>query len=443
MANITSFSVQSPYDQQMEELKRRQRMAELMQQEAMQPLESQVAPGGMVVPTSPVLGLAKLLQGYMSGKQLRDIEKQRGEAEQGARTEALDFLRSFSPERKTIGMGEAFGAGLPIPQISDKGQVSYQAPSVTAMPNARPVGSLDQPMQMQVGGPLGRRDQLARAEEGMFSSNPLVRALAQTKYEAASRPVNLMDYMDKPKLENATPESVRAYTESIAQGAPDPSVLRYTTKPQPVSQATVMRNGKKVVIDANTNREIGQAPAEEMTPYQRRMLELREQELAARTTPGKTPMSATAQKELFQADENVASTATGISMLEDALKLSGKAYEGPAAYQRAYVATTLPNAIAPAGAAETIEFDNLLKQQVLPQMKSIFGANPTEGERAILLDMQGSSNLPKNVREAIIKRGIEAAKRRMAFEQQKAQRLRSGEYFAEPKLPAGFEIEGQ
>ncbi len=93
MANITSFSVQSPYDQQMEELKRRQRMAELMQQEAMQPLESQVAPGGMVVPTSPVLGLAKLLQSYMSGKQLLDIEKQRGEAEQGARTEALDFLR--------------------------------------------------------------------------------------------------------------------------------------------------------------------------------------------------------------------------------------------------------------------------------------------------------------------------------------------------------------
>ena len=266
MANIESFSVQSPYDRQMEELKRRQRMAELMQQEAMQPLESQVAPGGMVVPTSPVLGLAKLLQGYMSGKQLRDIEKQRGEAEQGARTEALDFLRSFSPERKTIGMGEAFGAGLPIPQISDKGQVSYQAPSVTAMPNARLVGSLDQPMQMQVGGPLGRRDQLARAEEGMFSSNPLVRALAQTKYEAASRPVNLMDYMDKPKLDTATPESVRAYTESIAQGAPDPSVLRYTTKPQPVSQATVMRNGRKVVIDANTGREIGQAPAEYHAP---------------------------------------------------------------------------------------------------------------------------------------------------------------------------------
>lgn len=251
MANITSFSVQSPYDQQMEELKRRQRMAELMQQEAMQPLESQVAPGGMVVPTSPVLGLAKLLQGYMSGKQLRDIEKQRGEAEQGARTEALDFLRSFSPERKTIGMGEAFGAGLPIPQISDKGQVSYQAPSVTAMPNARPVGSLDQPMQMQVGGPLGRRDQLARAEEGMFSSNPLVRALAQTKYEAASRPVNLMDYMDKPKLDTATPESVRAYTESIAQGAPDPSVLRFQKPEEPSSEIKQYNLAKKEGFKGN------------------------------------------------------------------------------------------------------------------------------------------------------------------------------------------------
>jgi hypothetical protein len=258
--NTNMFKTQSPYEQQIEEMKRRQQMAEMLQQQALQPLESQVAPGGMVVPTSPVLGLTKMLQAYMGGKQLRDIEKQRGETEKGARSEALDYLRSFNPEQKTIGMGEAAVNQLPMPQVGNNGQVSYQAPSVTAMPNARPVASLDQPMQMQVGGPLNRQDQMRRSEEGIFSDNPLVRALAQTKYEAASKPINFMDYMDKPKIETATPESRKAYLASIQAGTPDASLLNFPTAPKSVNTTTVMQNGRPVVIDANTGRLIGEAP---------------------------------------------------------------------------------------------------------------------------------------------------------------------------------------
>ena len=200
--NISAFRTQSPYEQQIEELKRRQQMAEMLQQQALQPLESQVAPGGMVVPTSPVLGLTKMLQAYMGGKQLVDISKQKSAAEKGARSEALDYLRSFNPEQKTIGMGEAAVSQLPMPQVGNNGQVSYQAPSVTAMPNARPVASLNQPMQMQVGGPLNRQDQMRRSEEGILSDNPLVRALAQTKYEAANKTVNPMDTSTSLTLTN-------------------------------------------------------------------------------------------------------------------------------------------------------------------------------------------------------------------------------------------------
>jgi hypothetical protein len=227
--NVSMFKTQSPYEQQIEEMKRRQQMAEMLQQQAFQPLESQVAPGGMVVPTSPVLGLAKMLQAYMGGKQLRDIEKQRGEVEKGARSEALDYLRSFNPEQKTIGMGEAAVSQLPMPQVGNNGQVSYQAPSVTAMPNARPVASLDQPMQMQVGGPLNRQDQMRRAEEGIFSDNPLVRALAQTKYEAANRTVNPMDYLSKFDPDKLTPESLQSLQADIAAGR-TPDVSRLASK---------------------------------------------------------------------------------------------------------------------------------------------------------------------------------------------------------------------
>lgn len=95
--NVNMFKTQSPYEQQIEELKRRQQMAEMLQQQALQPLESQVAPGGMVVPTSPVLGLTKMLQAYMGGKQLRDIEKKRGELSERSTAEAQDFLSSLAP----------------------------------------------------------------------------------------------------------------------------------------------------------------------------------------------------------------------------------------------------------------------------------------------------------------------------------------------------------
>jgi hypothetical protein len=77
-------------------------------------------------------------------------------------------------------------------------------------------------------------------------------------------------------------------------------------------------------------------------------------------------------------------------------------------------------------------------------MKSIFGGNPTEGERRILLDIQGSSSKPPKVREEIFKRAEEAINRRIKFNKEKAESLRGGTYFTggspraledAPKLP--------
>lgn len=155
-------------------------------------------------------------------------------------------------------------------------------------------------------------------------------------------------------------------------------------------------------------------------------------------------MSATAQRELFDADENVIATEAGINMLDQAIKLSPIAYEGVGASERAYTATLLPDSLEPKGTKETLEFDLLLKQQVLPQLKSIFGAAPTEGERAILLELQGSSSLPKSTREAVLKRARQMAVQRLQFNKEKAQKLRSGSYFTEQPAvmpPDGFELE--
>ena len=80
-------------------------------------------------------------------------------------------------------------------------------------------------------------------------------------------------------------------------------------------------------------------------------------------------------------------------------------------------------------ARATLEYDNLITTNALGQLKSIFGGNPTEGERKILLEIQGSSSQPASVRASILKRAEEAVERRLAIMQERADEMRGGTYF--------------
>ena len=224
-----------------------------------------------------------------------------------------------------------------------------------------------------------------------------------------------------------------------------PAPEEFGTEPFVSAEGEYVLPGKRGTLKKTGINAPAEKPAE-MTPYQREMLRLRERDidLRERMTGANRPMSATAQRELFDADENVLATESGINMLDQAIKLSPVAYEGVGASQRATAATMLPDAFEPKGTKETLEFDLLLKQQVLPQLKSIFGSAPTEGERAILLELQGSSSLPRATREAVLKRARQMANQRLQFNKQKAQKLREGSYFTEQPaatLPDGFELE--
>lgn len=256
MANITSFSVQSPYDRQMEELKRRQRMAELMQQEAMQPLESQVAPGGMVVPTSPVLGLAKLLQGYMSGKQLRDIEKQRGEAEQRAGTEAMDFLR-------TIRQGEpskdaALAASLsPTPTESIRVPLS-PTERQTRIESAFLGGSPQMKLAAQLASMKPERTlQMGNIDPAKFTPESVAAAFK------ADDPSLLVPVAPKPEK---TPSAIDEYNFAVGQGFKGSFMdykrdlaaqTRAPAAPEPL-EAIVGQDGKPVYV--NRAQAVGKTP---------------------------------------------------------------------------------------------------------------------------------------------------------------------------------------
>lgn len=410
---VQTFQTPSAYEQQMAEARRRQALAEALEAQAYRPLS------GSDAPTPSAAPLVMALQSFMSARQRKKAEEAAQESEKLGRREAVDYLKSFEPEQRKVDVSQVTAMEAPTPFIDEQGRVNYQQPSAVAAPNQRLMPAMtaagepdfNQQMQMQVGGPLTAAQKRARALEGFASTNPLVQSIAESQFEAS-----------QPK------------TRELKIGEIDPS--KFTA----ASIAEAQRTG-----DIGLLKEKAKAP-EEITPYQQAMLDLKGREVSVRertTGRGGKALSPTVQREVFETDENILATETGIDLLKQARALSDKSFEGLGAGQRAQAATLLPDSIEPAGAKETLEFDLLLKQQVLPQLRSIFGAAPTEGERAILLELQGSSSLPIKTRNAVLDRALQAAERRLQFNRQKSSQLREGTYFNAPamELPDGFDLE--
>ena len=158
---------------------------------------------------------------------------------------------------------------------------------------------------------------------------------------------------------------------------------------------------------------------------------------APMTSANKGGMSATAQKELFEVSDSISAATNGIANLRDALKYSAKAYDGVGASQRAAVVGNFKDS---EEATATTMLNNIVQGNALEMLKATFGGAPTEGERAILLQLQGSANLPRAQREAIYTRAIQMAERRLQNNEQKAEGIRNGGFFkpGNQQIPASI-----
>lgn len=142
------------------------------------------------------------------------------------------------------------------------------------------------------------------------------------------------------------------------------------------------------------------------------------------------PLTATDKKAILEADEGVLAAKTAVGSLDRATKLSEQAFAGPLASKRGYAASFLGSSsdIGKAGMATT-QMDNEVTSNALSQLKAIFGGAPTEGERKILLDIQGASSQPHEVRKEIFARARNAAEARLKFNEQRANELRGGQFY--------------
>ena len=83
--------------------------------------------------------------------------------------------------------------------------------------------------------------------------------------------------------------------------------------------------------------------------------------------------------------------------------------------------------------------NNLLGSQGLAKLKSTFGGAPTEGERAILMELEGINAKSKAERGAIIKRTYKVLQDRLAREQSRLNQINSGDYRTATPIEGGTE----
>lgn len=150
-----------------------------------------------------------------------------------------------------------------------------------------------------------------------------------------------------------------------------------------------------------------------------------QQPTVAPTRKEKT-LSPTEFKELVETEDKIGASQSVITSLDDALRINDLAYSGPAALSRAKGRSLLGGDTRAADA--TVTLNNIISEQALASLKTIFGGNPTEGERAILLEMQASVEKTPAQRAAIIARAKAAAERRLQASRERAEAIRGGTF---------------
>lgn len=127
-----------------------------------------------------------------------------------------------------------------------------------------------------------------------------------------------------------------------------------------------------------------------------------------------------------ETEDRLAGTVSARNALTEALRLSPQAFAGPLAELRGRAVGV--TGMDPATASATTQFGSIMTEQALSQLRSIFGGNPTEGERRILIDMQASPSMSRIEREDLINRALAAVRTREAAARARLDEVVSGQY---------------
>ena len=180
------------YNTRLAAIQRNEKLAQIMQQQAFQPIEIN-SYQGIQAPISPLSGLAKVLQAYMGARGTGDEE--RIKLNQEARAEAQQMLSSLNP---TASPGRAAVMGMPEIQARPASSFTPMGSDFEDNPNLQvaPSGNVETPavayqpavapqaaIPPTSGMPLDPEQKRQRLVQMMMSQNPYIAPVAKLEYE--------------------------------------------------------------------------------------------------------------------------------------------------------------------------------------------------------------------------------------------------------------------
>lgn len=214
---VQTFTLPTEYERQAAEARRREMMAEMLAQQAYDPGQYQGAP---IPKAAPVV---KALEGYLRGREMRKAR------EAGEKAEA-----EVSRAGQQI-MGRLMG-GAPIAE--------------PVMPDASGLDEVRVQSQYRASPDDAMRMAMTPAGSAAMRGNPALAAM-------------LAKTMEKPEAEEfyAPTETESGLVQFGKRGGMRETKLKPSPKaPQAVTPTTIVKDGRKVVVDARTGKEIGVAP---------------------------------------------------------------------------------------------------------------------------------------------------------------------------------------
>jgi hypothetical protein len=248
------------YNTRLAAIQRNEKLAQIMQQQAFQPVDIQ-SYQGIQAPISPLSGLAKVLQAYMGAKGTG--EEERIKLNQEAKAEAQQMLSSLNP---TASPGRAAVMGSPEIQARPATSFTPMGSDFEDNPNLQvaPSGNVETPavaFQPAVapqaaipptsGMPLDPEQKRQRLVQMMMSQNPYIAPVAKLEYEQLGKQdsgplAEYKLYAQQAREAGQTPLSIDAYkTRQILAGR---AVSNNVVNMPAGAPIPVMRNGKLVYV---------------------------------------------------------------------------------------------------------------------------------------------------------------------------------------------------
>jgi hypothetical protein len=212
-----NFNVQDPYAAQAADIARRQKMAEIMQAQALQPIEK-FSYNGIEARISPYQGLAKMLQAYMGGRgQAAALEEQKALGEK-ARSESQSQIKDF--------MSAMTGTpGTDRPAVLDPQEIAQAQDRGAVTGGVSNTGEYQIPVTAAVA--PNRQKALALA---LQSSSPILQSAGGALLAESIKPQESL--FAKPSAKDFTNESVLEFSRT---GGKDYSVLKPRDENKPPS----------------------------------------------------------------------------------------------------------------------------------------------------------------------------------------------------------------